>query len=101
MTVLDDLEKIMTLALRQWFESEVVEDEQIGFGDLREASDERPITASYTETVEQAGDSFIANGETLTTSLMTKRAGQPRLAGAGWSSEMQVMPSADPVAGAQ
>ena len=77
MTVFDDFEQIMAFALGQRLESEVVEDEQIGFGDLGEAPGQGAITAGNAQTVEQAGDSFIANGKTLATSLMTKSTGQP------------------------
>jgi hypothetical protein len=42
----------MTLALSQRLESEVVEDEEIGFSDLREAPDERPVTAGDAQAVE-------------------------------------------------
>ena len=85
MTVFDDFEKIMTLALGQRLESKVVEDQEIGFGDLGKAPDQGAITAGNAQAVEQPGDSFIANGETLTTSLVTESTGEPGLAGAGWS----------------
>src|SRR5438132_619296 len=58
-----------------------------------EAPVQGAIAAGNAQAVEQAGDVFIAHGETLTTSLMTEGTGEPGLAGAGWSREVQVVTS--------
>ncbi len=99
MTVLDDFEQVMAFALSHRLEGEVIEDEEIGFGDLGEAPDQGSVTAGDAQTVEQPGNAFIANGETLATSLVAESTGEPGFAGAGWSREVQVVTSADPVAG--
>lgn len=98
-TVFDDFEQIMTFVLVDGFETKVVEDQEIRFGQLGQALGEGAISAGNAQAVEQARDTFIAHGKTLTAGLMTEGTSEPGLASARGTSEMKIVMGADPIAG--
>src|SRR5215471_5479094 len=75
--ILDYFQQVVALRLRERFEPEVIENQQVGFGQLSKLLLIRPVAASDSQLFEQAWQSFVFNAQTLPTCLVTESAGQP------------------------
>ena len=97
--VVQDLQEIVAIRGSQRFQAPIVQDEQIDLGKLREAPREAPVTVTDAQFVEEPGHAQIAYGEPRSAGLVSKRAGKPRLAGAGRPGHDHRLAVPDPAAG--
>lgn len=83
------------------FWSPVVEDEEIDAFERSDQTGEPAFATRLREISEQAGDSLVENGEAVAASLVAERTGKPRLAGAGWTDNGQMVAVTDPLAASE
>jgi len=95
--ILDHLEQIATLAVAQWGQAPVIEDEQVGLRERLHQFSVGPIATRHGQLSEEARQPDIAYGEALTTGCMTKRTGQEGLPGARWADDQKRGVLTDPV----
>lgn len=95
--VVDEFEQVVASRLIQRGDSPVVEDEQIGPGQLGEGFTEAAIAMRHPEVFQEARQAREQDREALATRLLTEGAGQPGLAGAGGTADQEGLTVAPPV----
>src|SRR6266545_3417133 len=99
--IVDDLQQIATLLLRQRGEPPVVEDQQLDACQGFEHPATTAVTACERQGIEQPRHSLIEDGAIVSAGLVTERTRKPTLADAGRADDDQVLMSIDPVAGSK
>ena len=82
--VLDDLQEIARLDVRERLRPPIIEDQQLHAGERTQQSAVARIAASDAEIGEQARDAQVENRYVLTARLVSEGAGEPALARARW-----------------
>ena len=80
------------------FEAPVVEDQQVGGGEVLEAAAEAAVAVGEAEFVEQLGDPDVEHRAIVAAGFVAKGAGQPALADAGGPGDDEIIMGLDPVA---
>ena len=83
MTVLEDLHEVVALGGREGLNARVIEDEQVGSGQLTHEPREGAIAAGDAELLEELPQAQIAHRVPLSGGLIAEGAGEIGLAGAG------------------
>ncbi len=81
--VIEHLEQVVALGRAHWRDREVIDDEQVELGQLREAPREAAVAVRDLQFIEQARRSGVQHREARSRRLMRQRTGQPCLAAAG------------------
>src|SRR5712671_1667240 len=97
--VIDDFEQIAALLRGQRRQPPVVEDQKLDTGEALEEACIPSIAACQRKRVEQAWYAIIEHRTIVTARLVSERAGEPALAGAGFPGNQEVVSPPDPVAG--
>jgi hypothetical protein len=88
MPIVDDLQQIATLILRQGCEPPVVEDQELDAGQRFEQTPITTITARQRQSLEQPRHALIKHGAIVAAGLVAERTGKPALADTGRASVM-------------
>src|SRR6266508_1110077 len=99
--VFNQFQQIVSLLLLQRLEPEVIEDEQIGSSQQRKFLVIAAVAAGNAQCVEQPRKSFISHAQSLSTSLIAERAGEPTFSCAGRPGDVEIVTRANPFAGGQ
>src|ERR1700733_5764581 len=93
--IVDDFEQVAALRRGQRSPPPVVEDQKLDAGEALEEAYVPAIAACQCKCVEQAWYVIIEHRSIVTARLVSERAGEPALAGAGFPSDQEVV-SRDP-----
>src|ERR1700734_3438903 len=99
--IVDDFEQVAALLRGQRSQSPVVEDQKLDTGEALEEAYVPAIAACQCKCVEQAWHAIIEHRSIVTARLVSERAGEPALAGAGFPGDQEVVSPPDPVAGCE
>src|SRR5260370_15009703 len=99
MTIVDDFGQVAALLRGQRRQPPVVEDQKLDTGEALEEACIPSSDACQRKCVEEAWDAIIEHRTIVTARLVSERAGEPALAGAGFSSDQEVLLAPDPIAG--
>lgn len=95
--IFNDFQQITAFPVAERGESPIVEDEEIGLGELVQESRVRAVATCHREIAEEPGQADVADGVPLPARAMTEGAGEPRLPGARGSDEEDDFVVAEPV----
>ena len=76
-TIIDELQQVEALGRSLGVKAEVVEDQQLSFGERGQPFVIRAVAAGDAQCLQQASHAFIAHRKPLTTGLLTEGAGEP------------------------
>src|SRR5580658_8998029 len=99
MAIVDDFEQVAALLRGQWRQPPVIEDQKLDTGEALEEAYIPSVAACQCKCVEQAWYAIVEHRSIVTARLVSERAGEPALAGAGFPSDQEVVSPPDPVAG--
>ena len=86
-SIFHDFEQIAAFSIAQGREAPVVQDEQVGFGELLEHAPIRAVAAGRRKIAQEARESHVAHRRSLATRGVSERAGQPAFSRAGRTDE--------------
>src|SRR3954469_24204592 len=93
--ILHDLQEIAGLLGQQRLGAPVVENEQVGPGELAQELAVAPVAAGQRQRRKQARHAVVQDREVLPASFVSERAGEPTLADPAWPGDQQIAPTAD------
>jgi hypothetical protein len=99
--VFDDLEEVSALGIGQWREAEVVEYEEVWFGDLVDGFCVGAGAPGDIELLEEPWDSGVEGSVSVPACFVDKGAGEPGFSEAARASDDEVLALPDPVAGGE
>src|SRR5271170_6839816 len=99
MAIVDDFEQVAALLRGQRSQPPVIEDQKLDTGEALEEAYIPAVSACQCKCVEQAWYAIIEHRSIVTARLVSERAGEPALAGAGFPCDQEVVSPPDPVAG--
>ena len=96
--VVDDLQQVATLIVRQGGEPPVVEDQEFDACQALEQPAMTAVAACQRQSIKQPWHALIGHGAIVATGFVTERTGKPALADSGRADDDQVLMPIDPVA---
>ena len=100
-SILQYLQQIATMLCRQFGQSPIIEDDDIGLGQGGQELGVSPVALGDDHLLQQSGQTQIQGGIAFPTGLLREGTGQPGLADAGWSGEQDIEVLLDPLAAGQ
>jgi len=89
--VVEDLQEVATALVGQWRQPPLVDDQDLGLGDLRQGLEVTAIAAANGQGRQESGQTHITHGVTLSARLVGERAGKKGLADAHRTAEQDVL----------
>ncbi len=95
--IVEQFEQIIAFGLTDRCETPIVEDQEIGAGELLQAATEATVAVGDAQFFEQAAEARVEDGKALATRGLAQRTGEPGLAEAGGAGDEDVVSGANPV----
>src|SRR5271165_165917 len=95
--IVEQFEQVITFGLADRCEAPIVEDQEIGAGELLQAATETAVAVGDAQFFEQAAEASVEDGKALTTCGLTQRTGEPSLAEPGGAGDEDIIAAANPV----
>src|ERR1019366_1988234 len=95
--IVEQFEQIIAFGLTDRCQTPIVEDQQIGAGELLQAATEATVAVGNAQFFEQAAEASVEDGEALAERGVGRRTGEPGLAEAGGAGDEDVVSGANPV----
>src|SRR5208282_4187325 len=95
--IVEQFEQVGAFGLDDWCEAPIVEDQEIGAGELLQAAAEAAIAVGNAQFFEQAAEASVEDGKALATCGLAQRTSEPGLAEPGGAGDEDVVSGANPV----
>src|SRR5271165_4295659 len=95
--IVEQFEQVGAFGLADWCEAPIVEDQQIGAGELLQAAAEAAIAVGNAQFFEQAAEASVEDGKALATRGLAQGTGEPGLAEPGGAGDEDAVSGANPV----
>ena len=95
--IVEQFEQVIAFGLADRCEPPIVEDQEIGAGELLQAATEAAVAVGDTQFFEQAAEASVEDGEALTTRGLAQGTGEPGLAETGGAGDEDVVAAANPI----
>src|ERR1700682_306135 len=95
--IVEQFEQVVAFGLADRRETPIVEDQQIGPGELLQAAAEAAVAVGGAQFFEQAAGAGVKDGKALATRGLAQRTGEPGLAETGGAGDEDVVSGANPV----
>ena len=95
--IVEQFEQVGTFGLADRCEAPIIEDQEVGAGELLQAATEAAVAVGNAQFFEQPAETGVENGKALTTRGLAQRTSEPGLAEAGGAGDENVVAAANPV----
>src|SRR6266545_4063948 len=95
--IVEQFEQVVAFGLTDRGEPPIVEDQQIGAGELLQPPTETAVAVGDAQFFEQAAETRVEDGESLTTRGLTQGTGEPGLAEPGGTGDEDVVSGTNPI----
>src|SRR6266498_1770270 len=95
--IVERFEQVVAFGLADRGESPIVEDQEVGAGELLQAASEAAVAMGDAQFFEQAAEARVEDGEALTTRGLTQCTGEPGLTEPGGTGDEDVVSGTNPI----